>query len=248
VTKAPVLALPNFAQPFVIEYDASGLGIGAVLMQGGKPIAYLSKALKGRALVMSTYEKELFALVTAIQKWRPYLLGQSFVVKTDQQSLKFLLEHKVGTPFQQKWITKLLGYDFTVEYKKGVENRVADALSRKEGWAEEVALSLLSIPTPDWIDKLKEQYKIDEELKSLFKKWQSKTLNSAKYAVRDGLLFYKNRLYLGGCKVIKDQVLAFVHSDPMAGHSGYERTMQRAKRDFFLEGNEEGIEAVYQGV
>jgi hypothetical protein len=86
------------------------------------------------------------------------------VVKTDQQSLKFLLEQKVGTPFQQKWITKLLGYDFTVEYKKGVENRVADAISRREGWAEEVALSLLSIPTPDWIDKLKEQYKIDEEL------------------------------------------------------------------------------------
>jgi hypothetical protein len=122
VTEAPVLALPNFAQPFVIECNASGLGIGAVLMHEGKPIAYLSKALKGMALLMSTYEKELFALVTAIQKWRPYLLGQSFVVKTNQQSLKFLLEQKVGTHFQQKWITKLLGYDFTVEYKKGVEN------------------------------------------------------------------------------------------------------------------------------
>jgi hypothetical protein len=61
-------------------------------MQNRRPIAYISKALKGKALHMSTYEKELFALVTAIQKWRPYLLGQSFVVKTDQQSLKFLLE------------------------------------------------------------------------------------------------------------------------------------------------------------
>jgi hypothetical protein len=61
-------------------------------MQNKRPIAYISKALKGKALHMSTYEKELFALVTAIQKWRPYLLGQSFVVKTDQQSLKFLLE------------------------------------------------------------------------------------------------------------------------------------------------------------
>jgi hypothetical protein len=107
-------------------------------MQEGRPIAYLSKALKGRALPMSTYEKELFALVTTIQKWRPYLLGQSFVVKIHQQSLKFLLEEKVGPLFQQKWITKLLGYDFTVECKKGVENQVVDALSRREDWAEEV--------------------------------------------------------------------------------------------------------------
>jgi hypothetical protein len=92
ITKAPVLALPNFSQPFLIECDVSGSGIGAVLMQTNQPIAFLSKALKGEAL---TYEKELFALVTTIQKWRPYLLGQSFVVKTDQRSLKFLLEQKV---------------------------------------------------------------------------------------------------------------------------------------------------------
>jgi hypothetical protein len=124
--------LPNFSKQFTIECDASGLGVGLVLMQDERPIAYLSKALKGKAFHMSIYEKELFALVTVIQKWRPYLLGQSFVVKTNQQSLKFLLEQKIGSPFQQKWLTKLLSYDFVVEYKKGVENRVADAFSRRE--------------------------------------------------------------------------------------------------------------------
>jgi hypothetical protein len=92
VTRAPFLALPNFSQPFVIECDASGVCIWAVLMQGRQLVAYLSKAFKGKALHMSTYENELFALVTAVQKWRPYLLGQPFVVRTDQQSLKFLLE------------------------------------------------------------------------------------------------------------------------------------------------------------
>jgi hypothetical protein len=100
VSQAPVLALPNFSKPFIIECDTSGVGIGAVLMQENRPIAFLRQALKGKALHMSTYDKKLFALVTAIHKWRTYLLGQSFVVGTDQQSLKFQLEQKIGTPFQ----------------------------------------------------------------------------------------------------------------------------------------------------
>lgn len=71
-------------------------------MKMGRPIAFHSQAFKGRALLLSTYEKELFVLVSAIQKWRPYLLGRAFVVKTDQRSLKYLLDHKVGTPHTGK--------------------------------------------------------------------------------------------------------------------------------------------------
>jgi len=233
VTQAPVLALPNFSQPFLIECDASGVGIGVVLMQGKRPITFLSKALMGKALHMSTYEKELFALVTAIQKWRPYLLGRPFVVKTDQQSLKFLLEQKVGTPFQQKWITKLLGYDFVVEYKKGVENRVVDALSKKEGWEEGLSLSLLSIPTASWVEDLKQQYTEDEGLKQLMEKWLNNDLDTCRYSLRDGLLLYKHKILLGGSPVLKSQVLQYVHSDLAAGHSGYDKTLQRARRDFY---------------
>lgn len=91
----------------------------------------------------------------------PLLVSQSFVVRTDQQSLKFLLEQKVGTPLQHKWITKLLGYDFKVEYKKWVDNRVADALSRMEDFSTDVTLSLLSISTISWVTKLKAQYAVD---------------------------------------------------------------------------------------
>jgi hypothetical protein len=236
VTQAPVLALPNFSQPFVIECDASGVGVGAVLMQEQRPVAFLSKALKGRALHMSTYEKELFALVTAIQKWRPYLLGQTFVVKTDQQSLKFLLEQKVGTPFQQKWVTKLLGYSFTVEYKKGSDNRVADALSRREGWEEDSSIFLLSIPAAAWVEDIKLEYQQDDRLKTILEKWNSNSLDLTKYSMHNGLLLYKGRILLGDNQQLKSQVLQFLHCDPMAGHSGYERTMQRARRDFYWKG------------
>ena len=130
VTHPPVLALPNFSKPFIIECDAPGRGLGAILMQDQKPIAFHSQALKAKYLHLSTYETELMALAPTVKKWRFYLLGRPFVVKTDHQSLKFLLEQRIAAPSQQKWLAKLLGYAFVVEYKRGCENRVADALSR----------------------------------------------------------------------------------------------------------------------
>ena len=83
MTHVPVLAMPDFSKPFVIKADAFGFAIRAMLMQEGRPVVYHSQVLGQRARQKSAYEKELMAIVMVVLKWRPYLLGQHFIIRTD---------------------------------------------------------------------------------------------------------------------------------------------------------------------
>lgn len=105
---APVLAVPNFQQTFVLETDACKDGIGAVLMQQGHPVAYLSKGLCLKNQALSTYEKECLAILMAVDKWRPYLQHQHFIIRTDQQALLHLADQRLSTGIQHKAFVKLM--------------------------------------------------------------------------------------------------------------------------------------------
>jgi hypothetical protein len=126
----PLLRLPNFELPFTLETDACSTGVGAVLMQEGKPIAFYSQCLGPKNSAQSIYEKEALAILHALKKWRHYFLGNQVIIRTDQQALKYLGSQRLLEGIQHKLMLKLLEFNYSIEYKKGKENTVVNALSR----------------------------------------------------------------------------------------------------------------------
>ena len=133
----PVLALPDPTLPFVVNCDASGYAVGAVLQQdrgsGLQPVAFLSKKLTGAESRYPVHEQELLAIITALTTWRHYLSGTAVPVRirTDHKSLIHFQTQPMLSGRQTRWLETLADYDYVIEYVKGEENGVADALSRR---------------------------------------------------------------------------------------------------------------------
>ncbi|XP_031120931.1 uncharacterized protein LOC116024170 [Ipomoea triloba] len=134
LTSAPILAAPNWEHPFEIMCDASDYAIGAVLGQKINKLPYVihyaSKTLDYAQVNYTTTEKELLAVVFALEKFRSYLIGSKVIVYSDHSALKFLLAKKDAKPRLIRWILLLQEFDLTIRDKKGCENVVADHLSR----------------------------------------------------------------------------------------------------------------------
>lgn len=125
-----VLNLPDITRSFEVTTDASNVGLGAVLSQDGRVVEYASRKLSKAERNYSTTERELLAVVWALEKWRQYLFAQSSVVFTDHRPITFLKTLKEPKGRIARWIVRLQEYDFTLKYKPGSENYVADFLSR----------------------------------------------------------------------------------------------------------------------
>jgi hypothetical protein len=140
-------------------------------MQEGLPLAFTSKQLSEVNLGKSIYEKEMLAILHVMDLWHPYILGKRFQIKTDHQSLNCFLEQHISSPEQQKWVTKLFGYDYEIIYKKGKDNVVADALSQK--YEDEGSLFSLSFIVPDWLQVVRQEWIQDPKSSQLIHQLQS---------------------------------------------------------------------------
>ncbi|GJV63998.1 putative reverse transcriptase domain-containing protein [Tanacetum coccineum] len=129
---APILALPEGSEDFMVYYDASHKGLGAVLIQREKVIAYASRQLKIHQKNYTTHDLELGSVVFALKIWRHYLYGTKCTVFTDHESLQHILDQKKLNTRQRRWLELLSDYDCDIRYHPGKANVVADALIRKE--------------------------------------------------------------------------------------------------------------------
>lgn len=202
LVSAPVLALTDFKKTFVVETYASEYGIGAVLQQDGHPLAYLSQALGPRNRGPCTYEKELMAVLLAVNQWRQYLQAKEFVIKTNQKSLVHLEDQRLHTVWQQKAFTKLWGLRYQLCYRKGTDNGAADALSRQPTDATTVACAISSCQ-PTWLNDVRQGYSQDPHELKIITEIQAQPEAHSNYAYMDGLLRYKGCILVGRNEQVK---------------------------------------------
>lgn len=234
-----VLALPNFDRPFTIETDACDTGIGAVLVQDGHPVAYFSKALGIRNQQLSTYEKEFLAVMMAVDKWRAYLQRGPFVILTDHKSLCNLGDQQLDTDLQRKAMSKLVGLQFRFQYKKGVDNGAADALSRV---GHLLSANALSICQPRWIQEVANSYETDSKAQELLAKLALSSPDEDGYSLHHGIIHLHRRIWIGANTALQTKLISALHLSAVGGHSGVTATYQRVKKLFAWTGLRSAVE------
>ena len=167
LVQAPVLAFPSFeegAAPFLLQTDASAVGLGAVLEQNGRVIAYASRSLTSSEKNYSVIQRECLAAVYGTKQFCHYLLGRHFQLITDHATLKWLSAQKMKG-LLARWALAMQEFDFDIKYRKGNKNANADALSRCP--TTPVATGAVSVSTEPWKEELHQQQLQDPILSQL---------------------------------------------------------------------------------
>jgi len=170
----------------------------------------------------SIYDKKILTIMHALAKFQQYLVGNTFRVRTDHNSLRFFLEQKQLQERQQMWISKIQEYDFDIEYVKGKNNVVADALSRKP-----TTLSLMSLDT-NWKARLLVEYSKDRFACEVL----DGQVTNDRYRVVDEIIYYRDWIFMIKGSQLKKKILQASHDSPLAGHQGFTKTYRAIRERF----------------
>ena len=218
LSQAPVLVLPDFNKTFELECDVSGVGIGAILSQEEKPIAFFSEKLSEARQKWSTYQQELYVVFRALKTWEVYLLPKEFIVYTDHQSLKHFRNQKHVDRMLARWAAYLEKFNYLIVHKSGATNKVADALSRRACLLTSFEVELLDM------DQMKELYENDDDFGQVWLKHLHGKPLDKDYVVQDGYLFKNDQLCIPRSS-LRDKLIRELHSSDFSGHVGHDKTI-----------------------
>ncbi|CAA7058262.1 unnamed protein product [Microthlaspi erraticum] len=221
ITSAPILVLPDFSQTFELHCDSSKLGIGAVLSQQERPIAYYSEKLAGVRGRYSTYDVEFYAIVQAIKHWRHYLVHRDFVLFTDHDALRHLDSQVKVSARHASWIAFLQQFTFTIRHQSDKLNRVADALSRRH-----TLLTTMHTSVPGFA-AFAELYASDPYFGRVLTDVENGL--TADFTLQDGFLFKGVCVCVPECS-LRLQIIQELHNE---GHVGRDSTLQLVTTSYF---------------
>lgn len=163
-------------------------------------------------------------ILMAIEQWRPYLHNEEFIIRTDQRSLVHLDDQYLSTPWQQKAFTKLLGLRYKICYRPGPTNSAADALSRR---TPDASITAISVCKSAWLDDIVASYETNPQVQNIIRDLDRRPDPKKRFAMRDGLLYFRDRIWLGGSPSLQQRMLCAFHDSTMGGHSGVPVTYRR---------------------
>jgi hypothetical protein len=189
----------------------------------------------------ATHDLELVAIVHALNKWRHYLMGRRFKLRTDHNGLKYLFDQPTLNARQSRWLEFLCEYDFDIKHIKGKENKVVDALIRR---VHELHATSIIMYQTDIKRIILEAANTDLQYRYLVAKLQQGEMPQKVEIYKletDGILMYKNIIYVPNVQDLKLAILHEMHNVPYAEHPGYQKTMAVVKRHYFCPGMKKDI-------